>query len=149
VSSASGALNVVTGGDASQGRKQYGLPPKTESVVVARLDTLVGNGSIPVPHVIKIDVEGAELRLLKGAVKTLQRHSPHLVIENHGAETARGVVRFLLDAGYHVFGYLAEGDSRIYREVLAPDVDAISSPYSLHFCAASRDRELLRPTIDG
>ena len=60
MSSASGTLNVITRGHACQGRHQYGFPPLTETVKVMRLDSLVESGRVPVPHVIKVDVEGAE-----------------------------------------------------------------------------------------
>jgi hypothetical protein len=39
------------------------------------------------PVVIKIDVEGAELQVLKGARATLERHRPTLVFE-HGSGSA-------------------------------------------------------------
>ena len=45
------------------------------------------------PQVIKIDVEGAEELLLRGAVRLLQREGPRLAIELHGADIARAVVR--------------------------------------------------------
>ena len=76
MSSASGTLDVVSQGSAAQGRRQYGLPPKTETVTVARLDTLVESGAVPVPQVIKIDVEGAEALVLRGAAGTLQTAQP-------------------------------------------------------------------------
>jgi FkbM family methyltransferase len=148
VSSASGCLNVVTHGKACEGHRQYGLPPATETVTVARLDTLMDNGALPIPQVIKIDVEGAEARLLQGARKLLDRHSPRLAIENHGEDTSRTVVRFLRETGYHVFGYLDTHKGRSYQEILAADVDDIQSLYSLHHCIASRDREILTAPLD-
>ncbi|HEY2603726.1 MAG TPA: FkbM family methyltransferase [Thermoleophilaceae bacterium] len=51
------------------------------SVQTERLDDLLDNGYAPT--LIKIDVEGAELSVMKGAVETLQRHRPHVVFE-HG-----------------------------------------------------------------
>ncbi len=148
ISSASGALNVITQGKASEGRRQYGLPPATETVKVACLDTLVGNGSFPVPQVIKIDVEGAELRLLQGARRILEQHSPRLAIELHGVEESRAVVRFLRDAGYHVFGFLETRKCRSYQEIQITDLDELIDQYSLHFCIASRDREILRVPLE-
>ena len=61
--------------------------------------------------VIKIDVEGAELRALRGAAATLQRYRPILIFEvsetslrNQGA-TPEEVVEFVRAQGYaiHVF----------------------------------------------
>src|SRR5262249_24156582 len=122
ISSASGSIDAVMHGQASEGRRKYGLPPITETVTVATVDALVENRSLPVPQVIKIDVQGAELRVLRGARETLERHSPRLAIENHGVEVARAVVGFLLKAGYHVFGELQTSKETGYREVHASDI---------------------------
>jgi hypothetical protein len=52
----------------------------------------------PAPRVVKIDVEGAELRVLRGAERLLREHRPILVCELHGREN-REQVRGLLE-GY-------------------------------------------------
>jgi FkbM family methyltransferase len=148
LSSASGSLNVITGGEPCQARKQYGLAPLTKKVVVAQFDTLMERYDLPAPNVIKVDVEGAEERLLRGAIGILQRYGPYLVIELHGAEAARAVVRLLADLQYHVFGYLSTRNGTIYREIGIRDLDEISDQYSLHFCAAGRDRSMLETHAD-
>jgi FkbM family methyltransferase len=51
----------------------------------ARLDDVLPPGYEPA--LIKIDVEGAELEVLRGARKTLERHKPVVVFE-HGAGAA-------------------------------------------------------------
>lgn len=45
------------------------------------LDTLVADQSISPPDIIKIDVEGAEMRVLTGARQTLSSHSPSIIFE--------------------------------------------------------------------
>jgi len=52
-----------------------------ETVEVARLDDVVAADPPARIDVIKIDVEGAELRLLKGAVSTLKKYRPVLMVE--------------------------------------------------------------------
>lgn len=147
VSTASGTLNIVSHGAASEARRQYGLRPVTEKVTVARLDNLIQSGEVPVPNVIKIDVEGAEELLLRGAEQALRQHNPYLVIELHGREAARGVVRLLSGLGYSIYGFLNTDRGRTYKEIGAPDIDQITGPYSLHHCIAGLDRNLMRLPI--
>lgn len=48
------------------------------------LDQEIAAGRLPAPHAIKIDVEGAELRLLEGAARTLRTARPKLFLDLHG-----------------------------------------------------------------
>ncbi len=57
-------------------------PVEQVSVKTERLDDVLADG--PAPTLIKIDVEGAELGVMQGAVETLQRHRPFVLFE-HGA----------------------------------------------------------------
>ena len=77
-------------------------------VEVDALDHLVASGDVAPPDLVKIDVEGYELDVLKGMRAVLRDHRPALFVEIHdvGAETreehAREVVRVLIDHGYDV-----------------------------------------------
>jgi FkbM family methyltransferase len=53
---------------------------ESEKVTVYRLDDMVGIHNLPVPDVIKIDVQGYEYRVLKGALQTLAK-TKFLVLE--------------------------------------------------------------------
>jgi hypothetical protein len=48
-----------------------------------RADTLMHQKLVPMPSLIKIDVEGAELLVLEGAMELLTTHKPFLLIEVH------------------------------------------------------------------
>lgn len=70
------------------------VPATHESAVmvqVSTLDALVGAG-MAAPDVIKVDVEGAEGRVIAGARETLADHTPALLIEIHSHEAGAAVV---------------------------------------------------------
>lgn len=54
---------------------------RTIRLPIRKIDTLVTSGEIQAPDVIKIDVEGAELEVFKGASQTLERHAPSIIFE--------------------------------------------------------------------
>jgi len=68
--------------------KGIGTKVGTIDVKVSRLDSLVKAGEIPIPELIKIDVEGAEIGVLRGAESTLHQARPVLLIELHGTNQA-------------------------------------------------------------
>jgi FkbM family methyltransferase len=149
LTSNSGTLDAVARGNASQSRRQYGLPPVTLEVAVSRLDTLVDTNAIAKPDVIKLDVEGAEAMALDGARHSLLKHRPRLVIELHGAEAARSVLRVLWDIGFYCFGTLIAKGASTYKEVTPDDLEYITGPYSLHLLVASADRaDVVQPVED-
>lgn len=67
-------------------------------VAIATVDSLVANGYAP-PTFIKIDVEGAEASVLRGASATIAAHKPRLLIEIHSDEAGVAVVD-ALNAAY-------------------------------------------------
>lgn len=69
------AANAIAG----YGSTQTGGTLRTRQVPCATLDALLG--SFPVPDVVKIDVEGAELDVLRGASRMLARARPAIYCE--------------------------------------------------------------------
>lgn len=72
------------------------------SVQVVALDELLAEGRISAPSLIKIDVEGGELLVLRGAARLLREHRPVLFMELHSPELARECRNFLESLGYEI-----------------------------------------------
>ncbi len=80
------------------------------------------------PNFIKIDVEGCELKVLKGAAKTIEKYSPKMVIEiNNPALERQGddysqVLSWLLNHGYvmHPIEKDVTTDTEIYNILAFP-----------------------------
>lgn len=73
----------------------------TQGCIAARLDDLVRDGAVPVPHHIKIDVDGFEPRVIEGARKTLAdpRLKSVLIETNLNLQDHRDMVKELNDMG--------------------------------------------------
>lgn len=100
------------------------------SVELVALDELMTQRRIAAPAVIKVDVEGGELQVLRGAAKLLREHHPTLFMEIHSPDLARDCRSFLEDLGYGID--LLKEESQV-----DPDV--------CHFWATPRDRPRPRP----
>jgi len=66
------------------------------------IDELVRSGEIPLPDVMKIDVEGAEAEVLRGALQTLQACHPLLYLDTHQREAHEQTVEILKSLGYTI-----------------------------------------------
>jgi FkbM family methyltransferase len=143
--SASGTLSKVTGGDPCVGRQNLGLGPLTAQVVCRSLDGLLADPPspgtpLPLPDVLKIDVEGAEALLLRGAARLLRERGPRLLIELHGAAVAGEVLSLLADAGYSCVAKVSDRiDPSGFAAVGRSTVPRLEGPYDVHFIAAARD----------
>jgi FkbM family methyltransferase len=80
------------------------LEPAEQRIVVkvVSLDELLTEGKIKAPAVIKIDVEGAETFVLRGAKRLLTEHEPKLFIEVHSDALGRSCREFLAQFNYDV-----------------------------------------------
>jgi len=57
-------------------------------------------------RLIKIDVEGHELDVLKGAVHTIAKHKPILYVENDRLKNSVALLTFIKSLGYRMFWHL-------------------------------------------
>jgi FkbM family methyltransferase len=91
----------------------------TVKVDAVRLDDLV----MPPVGFIKIDVEGFELEVLKGAAETIRRDRPNLLIEIEEAHTAAPLPELIAEVcayGYRCLA-LRRGTLRVFEQI---DVEA-------------------------
>ncbi len=66
------------------------------------LDALAPRLGLPLPGLLKIDVDGGEGAVLRGAAKILRDQRPHVIVETHSEGLERECGDLLLAAGYRV-----------------------------------------------
>lgn len=112
-----GAVSDVTGtaafsGDLCAGDTTVHLPYDGEVLPVAastipvrtfRLDDLVARGEIRPPDFIKIDVEGHGHRALRGAIESIRRTRPVILMGFHSPQETAGTEELLRPLGYEFF----------------------------------------------
>lgn len=70
-----------------------------EAVPVIPLDS----ENIPEVHLLKVDVEGMEASVLKGAEKLIAKHKPVLYLENDRREKSSHLIGKILELGYKIW----------------------------------------------
>jgi FkbM family methyltransferase len=81
---------------------EVGVRNQRMSVGAVTLDDFIAEGN-PLPHLVKIDVEGHETEVLAGASRLLNSASPpKFLIELHGAEVAAHINALLRAHGYRI-----------------------------------------------
>lgn len=82
--------------------------PSNKKVVVNKIDSLKRFSQ---PNFIKIDVEGMELMVLKGALETISNNRPLMYIENNGNNrfgegTSESLIQMLWDLKYRMYWHV-------------------------------------------
>ncbi len=92
VSDTSGRDRLVVAGDADHSllASVASHPDSREEIEIdtVAIDDLVAAGAIAPPDVLKIDTEGAELRVVEGMRATIAEHGPRLICELHDTNAA-------------------------------------------------------------
>jgi FkbM family methyltransferase len=74
-----------------------------EAVQVITIDSL----DLPACHVLKIDVEGMETEVLRGATSTIDMYRPVMYVENDRAEKSEELLTVIERLGYVAYWHLA------------------------------------------
>jgi FkbM family methyltransferase len=89
------------------------VPYRKDTVFGLTLDTVVARNKFPKPDLIKMDVQGAETDILKGATKTL-KGVKHLILElqkveyNKGAPLENEAIAFVESLGFKLVGKIRD-----------------------------------------
>jgi len=75
-----------------------------EDVALIRIDDL----GLPECALLKIDVEGMEAAVIRGAVATIERCRPLLFVENERADRSAALIELLIDLGYDCYWMFGE-----------------------------------------
>ena len=81
---------------------EWGLAGTGVPVDLVSLDDVVFSGGVPGPSLMKIDVEGSEVSVLKGATKVLEKFQPVVVLSGHGYDRHLASCEFLESRHYTV-----------------------------------------------
>lgn len=109
LSDVSGVASYLPGPIQNSGIGQLSsqTPEEGQQVDVCTLDTVIDEGKLPRPSIIKLDVEGWELKILKGALQTFSINPPRYVIfeadaNSNGDMIEPNLLTFFLERGYTV-----------------------------------------------
>ncbi|MEO5981147.1 MAG: FkbM family methyltransferase, partial [Pedococcus sp.] len=96
------------------------------------LDDIVGDRRV---LLLKLDIEGAEVRALQGAVGTLRAHRPIVVVEANGPLAQREIGRLLLPLGYAEVHVAGRSDNLVFVHPGSPipcSVDDLARTLAIH-----------------
>lgn len=71
-------------------------------IKLVSLDRMIANGDLITPNVIKIDVEGAEYDVLRGAKNLIETSHPILFLDTHQRDVHQNTLQFLRDHKYQI-----------------------------------------------
>jgi len=92
-------------------------------VRTVRLDDLTSSGALPMPRCLKIDVEGAEVAVLRGAERMMRASRPTIFLSTHGRPNQHACRALLEEWDYRVQP-IGAGTLETASELLASPVEA-------------------------
>jgi FkbM family methyltransferase len=116
------------------------------------IDALMADGALDGADLIKIDVEGMETQVLKGARSTLVRYQPFLFIELSKSQMGRydssplEIQSFLRDLGYSFYIPLGPRN-RASDEVTIEEIDTLDEPDEIVFDVLAVPKSKTLPSL--
>ena len=114
----SGQANLTVGGYEHEAHNTLGAfayqgieAKGTETVVLRRLDAVLQDDPLARIDVMKLDVEGAELRVLRGAISTIEHYRPYILFEvsekslRHQNSSREELLAFLQSQRYRLYSF--------------------------------------------
>lgn len=139
ISGADGELSFGWEGDQRASSISSHLGGMGWKVPVRHIDGLIASGEAPAPTVLKIDVEGAELELLRGAARLLARAPDLLIIlSTHTVELHDACSALLRAAGFPIIETSAVALARAEGWASLGDVDLLAYRPAREVSAAAR-----------
>ena len=94
--------------------------PSTYNVEIVNLDQHIEQNDLPLPHVIKIDIEGMEPKALRGAKETLLKARPIVICEiNHCFDRyQKNLLEFVGEMERLGYALHKMDDSRVLHKIL-------------------------------
>ncbi|MCM8757465.1 MAG: FkbM family methyltransferase [Candidatus Omnitrophica bacterium] len=75
---------------------------KGNKILIKTLDSLIRELKLEKVSLIKIDTEGAEAKILKGAEQTVRNFRPYFIVDLHTPEEDLSVGKWFSERGYHL-----------------------------------------------
>lgn len=75
---------------------------KDKTVSIIRIDDYVQQKKIKPPHLLKIDIEGSEEDMLKGASNTIENFKPIILLALHKDDSRIRIIKFLSSLNYKI-----------------------------------------------
>ena len=112
-------------------RSQAASIGRTEIVQQVTIDRLVASGRLPIPNVVKIDVEGAEPAVIRGMSTTLREHRPIVIFELDDQDSTRVESQFLeMQDRLADLGYRCERLAPSYADVSWQVIHAVARAHT-------------------
>lgn len=116
VSEKSGRGNFEKSADSFSGQLSDGSGLQIE---IASLDDLIKNRKLLPPTVLKIDAEGAELKILKGARSLLKIYRPIVILATHSSELHKDCLNLLKEEFNYALSPIIGNDISKTSEIIA------------------------------